>query len=88
MTEIVRQNSAWSEWKLVRQIGRGSYGRVYEAIRSDFQMENRAVISALLWKFAQNAMLYTGISSRRIFLSMISAISNWGISVLPGNWKI
>ncbi|MCD8366179.1 MAG: hypothetical protein LUC83_10335 [Clostridiales bacterium] len=47
MTDIVRQNNAWPEWKLVRQIGRCSYGRVYEAVRSDFQMKNRAAIKVI-----------------------------------------
>ncbi|MCD8134176.1 MAG: protein kinase [Clostridiales bacterium] len=45
--EMETENRAWPEWKLVRQIGRGSFGRVYEAVRRDYQIENRAAIKVI-----------------------------------------
>ncbi len=38
----------WPEWEFVRQIGRGAYGTVYEAVRLDeFQVESRAAIKVI-----------------------------------------
>ncbi len=38
----------WPEWEFVKQIGRGSYGTVYEAVRCDeFGVESRAAIKVI-----------------------------------------
>lgn len=37
----------WPEWKIVRKIGRGSYGTVYEAERTDYQMTAKAAIKVI-----------------------------------------
>ena len=37
----------WPEWKLVKLLGKGSYGRVYEAVRSDSGIESRAAIKII-----------------------------------------
>ncbi len=38
----------WPEWEFVKQIGRGAYGTVYEAVRlDDFQVESRAAIKVI-----------------------------------------
>ncbi len=38
----------WPEWKFVKQIGRGAYGTVYEAMRRDeFNVESRAAIKVI-----------------------------------------
>lgn len=37
----------WPEWKIVKQIGRGSYGVVYEAVRKEFDITNEAAIKVI-----------------------------------------
>ncbi len=38
----------WPEWEFVKQIGRGAYGTVYEAVRHDeFHVESRAAIKVI-----------------------------------------
>lgn len=37
----------WPEWQIVRQIGRGPFGVVYEAVRRDRQLESRAAIKVI-----------------------------------------
>ncbi len=38
----------WPEWKFIKQIGRGSYGTVYEAVRRDeYGVESRAAIKVV-----------------------------------------
>ena len=40
-------SAAWPEWKVVRRINRGSYGVVYEAVRTDHGVESRAAIKVI-----------------------------------------
>ena len=40
-------SNIWPEWKIVRRINRGSYGVVYEAIRTDHAVESRAAIKVI-----------------------------------------
>ena len=40
-------DSIWPEWKLSRKLGSGSYGTVYEAIRTDSQIESKAAIKII-----------------------------------------
>ena len=40
-------NGIWPDWKIVRRINRGSYGTVYEAIRTDHAVESRAAIKVI-----------------------------------------
>ena len=35
-------SSVWPEWQVVRQIGRGSFGVVYEVVRRDYSVESHA----------------------------------------------
>ncbi|HIY01825.1 MAG TPA: protein kinase [Candidatus Blautia faecipullorum] len=37
----------WPEWQIVRKIGQGSYGTVYEAVRREHQVESRAAIKVI-----------------------------------------
>lgn len=37
----------WPEWRIVRKIGRGSFGVVYEAVRKDHQIESRAAVKVI-----------------------------------------
>lgn len=39
--------SVWPEWQLVRQLGSGSYGVVYEAVRTDSNVESHAAIKVI-----------------------------------------
>ena len=39
--------SFWPEWQIIKQIGRGSYGVVYEAIRTDHNIESHAAIKVI-----------------------------------------
>ncbi len=39
--------SVWPEWSIVRQLGKGAYGVVYEAVRRDYSMEAKAAIKVL-----------------------------------------
>ena len=40
-------HNVWPEWKVVRRINRGSFGVVYEAVRSDHGVESRAAIKVI-----------------------------------------
>ncbi len=37
----------WPEWKIVKRIGKGAYGEVYEAVREDFNFVSRAAIKVV-----------------------------------------
>lgn len=37
----------WPEWRIVKEIGSGSYGRVYEAVHSDYSVESHAAIKVI-----------------------------------------
>ena len=37
----------WPEWSLVKQLGKGSYGAVYEAVRTDYTMEVKSAIKVI-----------------------------------------
>ena len=41
------ENKAWPEWRIEKIIGRGSYGRVYKAIRADNNVESFAAIKVI-----------------------------------------
>lgn len=45
--EKISLQHVWPEWKIVRQIGRGSFGSVYEAVRTDHSIENRAAVKVI-----------------------------------------
>ncbi|MCC8141467.1 MAG: protein kinase [Lachnospiraceae bacterium] len=48
MMENNMPDCVWPEWKFVKQIGRGAYGTVYEAVRHDeFNVESRAAIKVI-----------------------------------------
>lgn len=38
---------AWPEWQIVRRLGKGAYGVVYEAVRSDYVGETRSAIKVI-----------------------------------------
>ena len=40
-------SAAWPEWKIVRCINRGSFGVVYEAVRTDHGVESKAAIKLI-----------------------------------------
>ena len=40
-------SAVWPEWKIVRRINRGSFGVVYEAVRTDYSVESRAAIKVI-----------------------------------------
>lgn len=40
-------SSVWPEWQIVRQLGRGSYGVVYQAVRNDSNVESTAAIKVI-----------------------------------------
>ena len=40
-------SAVWPEWRIVRRINRGSYGVVYEAIRTDHGVESRSAIKVI-----------------------------------------
>lgn len=42
-----RLDGIWQEWEIVRKIGQGSFGAVYEAVRRDHQVESRAAIKVI-----------------------------------------
>ena len=44
---IENLRSVWPEWEVARQIGSGSFGVVYEAVRKDLQVESRAAIKVI-----------------------------------------
>lgn len=45
MTDIL--GDIWPEWKIVKEIGKGSFGVVYEAVRSDHLVESHAAIKVI-----------------------------------------
>lgn len=45
-------NAAWPEWTLEKQIGCGSYGTVYRAIRSDFDFKSYSAIKVITVPFS------------------------------------
>lgn len=40
-------NNIWPEWQIVRRIGSGSFGVVYEAIRQEHHVESRAAVKVI-----------------------------------------
>lgn len=40
-------NNIWPDWKTVRQIGKGSFGVVYEAVRTDPLVESHAAVKVI-----------------------------------------
>lgn len=46
MNENVLKN-VWPEWQVEKQLGRGSYGTVYQAVRRDRGLESRAAIKVI-----------------------------------------
>ena len=40
-------SSVWPEWSVVKQLGRGAYGSVYEAVRNDYSVESKAAIKVI-----------------------------------------
>ncbi len=46
MAVDILQN-AWPEWKIEKQLGKGSYGVVYKAVRQDHHVESRAAIKVI-----------------------------------------
>lgn len=45
--ENIDLSAVWPEWKIVRRINRGSFGTVYEAVRSDYGVESHAAIKMI-----------------------------------------
>ena len=39
--------SVWPEWEIQKQLGRGSYGIVYQAVRRDYKVESHAAIKVI-----------------------------------------
>lgn len=37
----------WPEWQIVKELGEGSFGKVYEALRSDHSLETRCAIKVI-----------------------------------------
>lgn len=44
---VIDGKEVWPEWQLVRKLGQGSFGTVYEAVRKDHQVESRAAIKVI-----------------------------------------
>ena len=44
-TEMLQ--SVWPEWQIERQLGKGSYGAVYEAVRRDHNVESHSAIKVI-----------------------------------------
>ncbi len=40
-------SSIWPQWQIVKLLGKGSYGSVYEAIRSEHNVESRAAVKII-----------------------------------------
>ncbi|HAV00069.1 MAG TPA: hypothetical protein DCW47_02590 [Lachnospiraceae bacterium] len=40
-------SSVWPEWSVVKQLGKGAYGVVYEAVRTDYTVESKAAIKVI-----------------------------------------
>ena len=40
-------SSGWPEWRIIKKIGRGSFGTVYEAVRTDHSVESHAAIKVI-----------------------------------------
>ncbi|MCD8107926.1 MAG: BspA family leucine-rich repeat surface protein [Oscillospiraceae bacterium] len=46
MAQDILQN-VWSEWTVTKEIGRGSFGTVYEAVRSDHGVQSKAAVKVI-----------------------------------------
>ncbi len=40
-------SNIWPEWRVVKRIGRGSFGEVYEVVRTDSLLESRAAVKVI-----------------------------------------
>ncbi len=40
-------SKVWPEWSVVKQLGKGAYGVVYEAVRTDYTVESKAAIKVI-----------------------------------------
>lgn len=40
-------SNIWPEWQIVKRIGKGAFGTVYEAVRTDHSVESRAAIKVI-----------------------------------------
>ncbi len=40
-------SAVWPEWRIMRELGQGSFGTVYEAVRTDHQVESHAAIKVV-----------------------------------------
>lgn len=38
---------AWPEWKIEKQLGEGTYGAVYQVVRTEYNFENRAAVKVI-----------------------------------------
>ena len=47
MSSNIDLSSVWPEWQVVRRINNGSFGVVYEAIRTDHNVESRSAIKVI-----------------------------------------
>lgn len=47
MRSNIDLSAVWPEWKIVRRINRGSFGVVYEAVRTDHGVESHAAIKVI-----------------------------------------
>ena len=47
MSSNIDLSAVWPEWKIVRRINSGSFGVVYEAVRTDHGVESRAAIKVI-----------------------------------------
>ncbi len=46
MAQDILQN-VWSEWTVTKEIGRGSFGTVYEAVRNDHGVQSKAAVKVI-----------------------------------------
>ncbi len=66
-----RLQSVWPEWEIVRQIGQGGYGAVYEAVRTDSNLTSRAAIKVI--SISQNSPEVTTLLSDGMTVEMTHA---------------
>ena len=69
-------SAAWPEWRTVRRINRGSFGVVYEAVRTDHGVESRAAIKVISIPRDESeidSLLATGLSAEasRTYLQQV-----------------